>query len=183
VTFAELLADVIDRLARAGIPYMITGSIASTFHGEPRATRDVDIVIDPTPSALDRLVDDLRTAGYYVDRDAAEEALRDRTQFNVIGDAAAKVDFIIRRERPFSIAEFGRRREVELLGSVGFVASVEDVILAKLEWAAATDSERQVRDVAGMVAVSGDALDADYLAAWAERLGLDVALRSIIGEI
>jgi hypothetical protein len=183
VTFAELLADVIDRLDRAGIPYMITGSLASTFHGEPRATRDVDIVIDPTPDGLDRLVDDLRAGGFYVDRDAAEDALRDRGQFNAIGDAAAKVDFIIRRDRPFSVSEFGRRREVELLGSRGFVASVEDLILAKLEWAAATDSERQMRDVAGMVGVSGDALDADYLTTWAERLGLGAALQRVIGEI
>jgi len=67
--------------------------------------------------------------------------------------------------------------------SSGAGASVEDVILAKLEWAAETDSERQIRDVAGMVAVSGDALDAAYLTAWAERLGLEAALLRVIGEI
>jgi hypothetical protein len=183
VTFGELLADVIGRLERAGIPYMITGSLASTFHGEPRATRDVDIVIDPSPGALDRLVDDLRDGGFYVDRDAAEDALRDRTQFNAIGDAAAKVDFIIRRDRPFSVEEFGRRRQVELLGSTGFIASVEDVILAKLEWAAATGSERQIRDVAAMVAVSGDALDAEYLRTWSERLGVAPALRGVLDAV
>lgn len=183
MTFAELLADIIGRLGRAGIPYMITGSLASTFHGEPRSTRDVDIVIDPTPAGLECLLDDLRDAGYYVDRDAAEDALRERTQFNAIGDAAAKVDLIIRKDRPFSVAEFSRRREVELLGSRGFVASVEDVILAKLEWAAATGSERQIRDVAGMVAVSGDALDAAYLTIWAEELGVADALREIVDAV
>lgn len=183
MTFAELLADVIARLDRARVPYMITGSLASTFHGEPRATRDVDVVIDPSPTGLDRLVDDLRAGGFYVDRDAAEDALRDRTQFNAIGDAAAKVDFVIRKERPFSIEEFGRRQQVELLGSEGFVVSVEDLILAKLEWAATTGSERQLRDVAAMVAVSGDALDADYLTTWSERLGVGAALQEVLAAV
>jgi hypothetical protein len=183
VSYADLLAEAIGHLEAAGIPYMITGSVASSFHGEPRATRDLDIVIDPTPPALDRLVDDLRTAGFYVDRDAAEDALRDGTQFNAIGDEAIKVDFIVRRDRPFSIAEFDRRQRVELLGSKGFIATVEDVILAKLEWAAETDSERQLRDVAGMIAVAGDTLDETYLTTWARKLGVDTGLRRVLDEI
>ena len=183
MTFAELVREVIGQLDRAGIPYMLTGSLASTFHGEPRATRDADIVIDPSPVSLDRLVDSLRAAGFYVDRDAAEDALRERGQFNAIGDAAAKVDFIIRKDRAFSIEEFGRRRNVELLGTPGFIASVEDVILAKLEWAAVTNSDRQLRDVAGMISVSGDSLDTRYLTTWAERLGVAGALQALILEV
>lgn len=183
MTFAELLADVIERLDRAAVPYMITGSLASTFHGEPRATRDIDIVIDPSPAGLERLVDGLRDGGFYVDRDAAEDALRDRTAFNAIGDAAAKVDFIVRRDRPFSREEFARRRRVDLLGTPGFIASVEDVILAKLEWAAATGSDRQLRDVAAMVAVSGDGLDSAYLTTWSGLLGVSGALAAIVDEI
>jgi hypothetical protein len=64
VSYAELLVEAIGYLEAAGIPYMITGSVASSFHGEPRATRDLDIVIDPAPAALERLVDDLRTGGF-----------------------------------------------------------------------------------------------------------------------
>jgi hypothetical protein len=162
---------------------MITGSMASCFQGEPRATLDLDIVIDPTPPALDRLVGDLRSAGFYVDRDAADEALGERTQFNAIGPDATKVDFIVRRDRPFSITEFDRRERVELLGSAGFIATVEDVILAKLEWASETDSERQLRDVAGMLAVSGDAVDAAYLTTWAEKLGVARLLERVVAGI
>jgi hypothetical protein len=172
VKLADLLADAIDRLDRAGIPYMLRGSLASTYHGEPRATRDLDLVIDPRPRALERLVDGLEADGFYVDREAARTALRDRTQFNAIGDAAAKIDFIIRKDRPFSVEEFRRRRRVELLGTSGFIVSVEDLIVAKLEWAAATGSERQLRDVAGMLAVAGDAIDAAYLNRWIAALGL-----------
>jgi acetolactate synthase regulatory subunit len=183
VSYADLLAEAIGHLEAAGIPYMITGSVASSFHGEPRATRDLDIVIDPAPSALERLIDDLRTGGFYVDRDAAADALRERTQFNAIGAEAIKVDFMVRRDRPFSIAEFDRRERVELLGSTGFIATVEDVILAKLEWAAETDSERQLRDVAGMLAVAGDTLDEAYLTTWAQTLGVQTGLQRVLDEI
>jgi hypothetical protein len=183
VTYADPLVDTVGHLEAAGIPYMITGSVASSFHGEPRATLDLDIVIDPGPPALGRLVDDLRAAGFYVDRDAAEDALRERTQFNAIGPDATKVDFIIRRDRPFSITEFDRRERVELLGSTGFIATVEDVILAKLEWARETDSERQLRDVAGMLAVAGDTVDEAYLTTWADRLGVATILRTALDGI
>jgi len=183
VTYAALIADTIAHLERAGVPYMITGSLASSFHGEPRATRDLDVVIDPSPGALERLVDELRAGGFYVDRDAAEDALRDRTQFNAIGEAAMKVDFIVRKERPFSVAEFARRREVSLLGSTGFIAAVEDLILVKLEWAAETDSERQLRDVAGMITVAGDTLDEAYLTGWAARLGVAPELERVLEGI
>ncbi len=171
VTFADLLAHVISGLDRAGIPYMVTGSLASSYHGEPRATRDVDIVVDPTPIALARLVDDLLAADFYVDAEAAQTALAERTQFNAIGPDASKVVFIIRKDRPFSIEEFGRREPADLLGTRGFVATAEDLVIAKLEWAATTDSERHRRDVAGIVAVSAQ-LDVAYVEQWASALGV-----------
>ena len=180
--FARLLADVIGRLDRAGIAYMLTGSLASTYHGEPRATRDLDLVIDPAPDALERLVDGLEADGFHVDREAARTALRDRTQFNAIGEAATKIDFIIRKDRPFSVEEFGRRRRVELLGTSGFIATAEDLIVAKLEWAAQTGSERQRRDIAGMLAVAGNAIDEAYLMRWITALGLTDAWTDVIGR-
>jgi len=182
VKFARLLADVIGRLDRAGIAYMLTGSLASTYHGEPRATRDLDLVIDPAPDALERLVDGLEADGFHVDREAARTALRDRTQFNAIGEAATKIDFIIRKDRPFSVEEFGRRRRVELLGTSGFIATAEDLIVAKLEWAAQTGSERQRLDIAGMLAVAGNAIDEAYLMRWITALGLTDAWTDVIGR-
>lgn len=172
MTLAELVAAAIAHLDAAGIPYMVTGSLASSYYGEPRATRDLDIVIDPAPQALQRLVRGLHAAGFYIDRDAAVDALRERTQFNAIGDGATKIDFIVRRDRPFSVEELRRRREADLLGTRGFIASVEDTIIAKLEWAATTGSERQRRDVAGMLAVGGDTVDRAYVDRWVDALGL-----------
>lgn len=182
MTFAGSLAEAIRLLERVAVPYMITGSVAGTYHGEPRSTLDIDIVIDPDGAALERLVDALAAADFYVDRDAARVALRDRTQFNAIGTDALKIDFIIRKERPFSVEEFARRREVQLPGTSGFLATAEDVIVAKLEWAVATDSERQLRDVAGILSVGGDAIDHAYLARWIAALGLTDAWTRVVGR-
>lgn len=178
MSLADLLVRTVRALEAEHVDYMLTGSLASTFHGEPRATRDVDFVIDPTTDALTRLVDRLQSDGLYVDLDAARSALADRGQFNAIG-ADAKVDFIIRKNRPFSIAEFRRRKRVQLPGTEADVVTVEDLILAKLLWARATDSGRQLRDVTGMIEVAGERLDRAYLASWAERLGVADLLRRL----
>ena len=178
MTFGELLATLIDGMERAGVPYMITGSLASSYHGEPRTTRDVDIVIDPEPEALATLVVDLQAAGFYVDRDVAMEALTERSQFNAIGPDAAIFDFIIRRDRPFSREEFARRQAADLLGTAGYLTSAEDLVLAKLEWAAASGSERQLADVAGILAVN-DQLDTHYIDRWAAVLGVSDAYHQL----
>jgi hypothetical protein len=178
VTFAGLLAEVIGQLDRADVPYMVTGSIASSFHGEPRATLDVDIVIDPRPDTLDRLVDGLRTADFYVDPDAAREALEHRSQFNAIARDASEVDLIVRRDRPFSIEEFRRRERADLLGTPGFIVTAEDLILAKLEWWTHSGSDRQLQDAAGIRAVTA-AVDEAYIDRWAATLGIEAAWHQI----
>lgn len=179
MTLSELLADVVRRLEDAHIAYMVTGSVASAFHGEPRATRDLDIVIDPGTETLAALVEGLLAAGFYVGRDAAFIALRERTQFNALGPDATKVDFILRKDRPFSREEFERRRPADLLGTPAFIASVEDMIIAKLEWSVPFDSDRQLRDVASMLAVSRDAVDRGYIDRWVRALGLEEAWRRV----
>jgi hypothetical protein len=178
VTFGELLALLVGLLERSRVPYMVTGSLASSYDGEPRATRGVDIVIDPTDEALDRLTESLHDAGFDVDRDVAREALTRRTQFNAIGPDASKIDFIIRRDRPFSVEEFRRREPADLLGTPGYVASAEDVILAKLEWARETGSDRQLDDIAGIVAIASE-LDIEYIDRWAASLGVEDDWRTI----
>lgn len=181
MTFERLVADVVARLGAAGIPHMLTGSIASSWYGEPRATQDLDVVIEPLRAALDQLVEGLEADGWYVDRDVALAALSDRTQFNAIGPDAFKVDFIVRHDRPFSKAEFDRRQPAELLGTPTFLPTVEDMVIAKLEWAQATDSDRQLRDVRGMLAVAGSDLDRTYVDGWVQRLGLGGSWERVVG--
>lgn len=124
----EALGRVVERLEALAIPYMVAGSVASSHHGRPRSTHDADIVIDPTPGALSQLVRELAAGGFYVDGRVAEDALRRRRLFNAIDvQSAFKIDLIIRRERPFSRAEFERRQPAELAGRTGVaLATAED---------------------------------------------------------
>ncbi len=171
-----LLRRLVHILDEVGVPFMIAGSFASAAHGLPRTTQDVDVVIDPaTAAALDALVAALPPDEYYVDEAVAREALRRRSMFNVIDQASGwKVDFIIRKDRAFSRDEFARRQAISLLGVPVFVASPEDTIVAKLEWSLQSGgSERQLRDVAGIVATLGETLDRAYVERWVANLGLE----------
>lgn len=95
-------------------------------------------------------------------------------QFNVIDLATGwKIDFIIRKPREFSREEFERRRSVELSGVELDVASAEDVLIAKLEWAKMGSSARQIEDAAGITRLQGDQLDTTYVQRWVHALGLE----------
>ena len=169
----SVVARVLRALAASGVPYMLTGSFASAFHGAPRTTHDIDIVIHPTLGTLEALLREFPDDTYYVSRDAALQAYGAEGLFNVIDFASGwKVDFIVRKSRPFSVEEFNRRRAVELLGSTLFVASPEDVIISKLEWSKLSESDRQIQDAAGILRTQGDVLDFDYIQRWVQSLEL-----------
>jgi len=173
VTERPPLAQIICELERASIPYMLAGSFASTYHGDPRTTADIDVVIDPDRDALDRFLHQLDPDAIYASREAADEAWRRRGQFNlVLLESGWKVDLILRKERPFSAQEFARRQPAEIAGTRVFVATAEDTIVAKLEWARAGESERQLRDVVGVLQTRARELDLAYLEHWIAELGL-----------
>jgi len=170
---ATPLGRIVQLLEEAGIPYMLTGSFASTFYGPPRSTHDIDLVVDPSARSLDALLQRIDPDRYYVSPEAAREALATRSQFNVIDmETGWKVDLILRKERPFSHEEFRRRQAARIVGVNVLVASVEDAILSKLEWAKLGGSERQLRDVAGMVTAHAARLDRVYIDHWARVLSV-----------
>lgn len=146
---------------------MLTGSYASSVHGTPRATQDLDIVIAPTRTQLSELLKLFPETEYYVSSDAALDALARRSQFNVIDyETGWKVDLIVIKDRDFSRTEFERRRLLELDGTSVYVASPEDVVLAKLEWAKLGASARQVEDAAGILRLQRENLDIAYVERW-----------------
>ncbi len=177
------LAEVIDALEYLSIPYMLTGSVAASYHGRPRSTHDADIVIDPTPAALEALVARLASAGFYLNPEAAREALRRQRAFNAIDSTHGwKVDLIPRRDRAFSREEFRRRITVDLpLRARTAVVTAEDAVLSKLEWSRlGGDSERQLADAAGVAAMN-PSLDRDYIESWARELGVLDLWHRIVG--
>lgn len=165
---------VLNALERAGVPYMLTGSFASAFHGAPRTTQDVDVVIAPTLGSLQKLLREFPEDQYYVSREAALQAYGSESLFNVIDLTSGwKIDFIVRKSRAFSQEEFGRRRSADLLGMTLYIASAEDVVLSKLEWAKMSESDRQIADVVGILRTQGHELDEGYIERWATALGVD----------
>ena len=179
----ESLQIILDRLEEREIAYMITGSFASNVHGVPRATQDADVIIEVDRGTLKAF---LRILGddFYADSDAADTAFSTTRMFNIIHKSTGfKVDVILRKERPFSREEFGRRRRVEFLGRPRWLATAEDVILAKLEWAKIGSSERQFEDAVNVGRVQGDSLDRDYLVKWAKSLGVEDLVGRLLSQI
>lgn len=169
----EFLLRVTTALEMNGIPYMLTGSIASSMYGHPRATNDIDIVIAPTRAQLVSLVQLFERVGLLAQREAALNALRNRSQFNVMDLRRGwKVDLIICKDREFSATEFARKETHEVEGMRLTIATPEDVVLAKLEWAKMGESERQLEDVVGILKTQGSSLDWPYIEHWVEILGV-----------
>ena len=159
-----LLQTIVTALEAARIPHMIVGSFASTAHGEPRTTRDLDLVVDPNLNQLEELLGALDLERFYVDPDVARDALRRRSMFNIIEITTGwKLDLVIRKARPFSLEEMQRRTITKILGIDVPTATAEDTIIAKLEWAKLGASDRQLEDVAGILRVRGADLDLDYI--------------------
>lgn len=170
----EVLHDVIARLDRAAIAYMLTGSVAMSVYAEPRMTRDIDIVVELAAGDAHRVVE-LFSPEYYVSDEAVRAAIVARSLFNIFNlSKLIKVDLIVRNDEEFQRHEFARRQRHELGGSSAWVISKEDLILSKLVWAAPTGSTFQLRDVRKLLASGADEA---YLHHWSVRLGVDVLLR------
>jgi len=181
------LGPVIDAFAQLGIAYHIGGSVASSAHGLPRTTVDIDLVAELREEHVASLVERLQEA-YYIDEQMIRQALARRASFNLIHlTTMLKVDVFIPKARAFD-REAARRATPHALDEaenarVFYLASPEDVILAKLEWyrAGGEVSERQWSDVLGVMKVQAQALDFDYLEHWAAQLGLsDLLARALI---
>jgi hypothetical protein len=174
MSIPEVFQRITAALDQASIAYMLTGSFASAHYGAPRSTQDIDLVVEATVAQLRSFVQSLPAHEYYADLDAALEAHQRESMFNVIDLIAGwKIDLIFRKSRPFSREEFARRRLVNLQALPLFVASAEDVIIAKLEWAKLAKSQRQIEDAASVLRLRWQALDQSYLERWVSELGLN----------
>jgi len=164
---------VVAALERAQIPYMVTGSFASSAHGVVRGSRDIDIVITASEQQLRTFVAQFPSDRFYADEYDALDALSHHSQFNIIDFGSTwKADLIFRKPRDFSRVEFERRIPHVIQGVRVYVASPEDILIAKLEWAKIGESERQIEDAAGVIATQGDDLDREYVERWVGELGL-----------
>lgn len=166
------------------IAHHFTGSIASSWHGQPRTTVDIDVVIDADLGRLDTLAEVLEP-NFYVSREAIREAIEHRSSFNAISlDSPYKVDFFIVGNRPYDREAF--RRSVEhFLGRADSppvrLLSPEDTVLRKLEWyrLGGEVSDHQWRDVLGILVARCGSLDTAYLDSWAVELNIADLLKRV----
>lgn len=184
---AEVTLLVTDTLETLGIAYLIGGSWASITHGVMRTTMDADLVADIQPVQISLFVDALKEE-FYVDDLSILDAIQYRSSFNLIHlDTMFKVDVFLPKWRPFDKAQF-ERRGIEIIATepdrVAWVASAEDTILTKLEWfrMGGEVSERQWRDVLGVLKIQDERIDRDYLRQWASHLNVSDLLEQALVE-
>lgn len=189
MTLAEPIAvtlAVTAALEALGLRYLVGGSLASTVHGIPRSTEDVDLLVELPGRYADALAAALAPS-FYVDADMIRDAIVRRASFNVIHLATMfKVDIFVSDGGPLSLEEM-RRAEVVQLGDPPRdvrVCTAEDIVVRKLDWFRQGDgvSERQWRDVLGVLRVRHLRLDLDYMDRWARHLGVEVLLQKALLE-
>ena len=171
----ELLKIVAGVCERLGIPYLTVGSLATIAFGQPRFTNDIDIVLDLRADQIAAFCGAFSGPEYYLSRAAVEAAVARRSQFNIIHTTAGlKVDCFLPDQSPWSISRLSRavRKRVRADFEAVF-ASPEDVILKKLEYYRLGESEKHLKDIEGVLSVSGDQINREYIARWSQTLGLN----------
>jgi hypothetical protein len=173
VTQAELLRYLVEALEGLGIEYMVAGSHAAMYYGEPRLTRDVDVVATLRPERLPALLQQFPSDEFYVDAEAAREAAETSGQFNIIHPGSGlKIDVYVNPATAYDRTRLARRQKLPLAPDIeAYFARPEDVILYKLLYAR-EGGELHLRDVLGIIRVSGPELDERYIVEWADRLGV-----------
>lgn len=178
------LAPVLDALRALGVRHFVGGSLASTAHGVPRASIDVDVVAELRPGQAARLAAALRDA-YYVSEERVAEAIATHASFNVIHlQTMVKVDVFVAGDSPFDCRALDRAETASLEGGRTIpICSAEDTLLAKLAWfrRGGEVSERQWADVVGILQVGRD-LDAAYLRRGAVELGVSDLLDRALAD-
>ncbi|SKA89416.1 Nucleotidyl transferase AbiEii toxin, Type IV TA system [Prosthecobacter debontii] len=165
----DIVRDVSRRLESAGIEFMLTGSMAMNYYALPRMTRDIDIVVAlaPTDAAL---IEHSFAPDYHVSLESVRDAIARRFMFNLLHeDSVIKVDFIVRKDSAYRLAEFERRHRITIEDFATWIVSKEDLIISKLDWARDSLSNQQLGDVRNLLSTG---CDMTYIQYWTDALGL-----------
>ena len=174
----EVIKEVTQRLDKAQIAYLISGSIAANYYTEPRMTRDIDLVVEMTETDVERF-SGLFRKDFFVDEDMVAKEVKERGMFNLIHTKyVLKIDFILRKKSLWQESMFKRRKQVTIGRIPVWLISPEDLILAKMLWSKESLSELQLKDVRNLFK-SVSALDQAYLKKWK----IDLDLKTIFEKV
>jgi len=182
---ADFFRSVIEALESLEIPYFVTGSLATAWFGEPRLTLDVDIVVEILIDKVDAICQKFPAPEFYCSATAVREAVQRRRQFNIIQPASGwKADIVITKNSDFDKSRFERRRRVSWNGIVDvWFSSPEDVIVKKLDFFREGNSEKHLRDIAGVLKIQGPNIDVPYIESWIQKLNLQDEWRLVKDQL
>ena len=177
----ELLRRLVRRLEKLELRYFITGSVAAIYYGEPRLTNDIDVVVDLPEQRIGDFYAEFPAGEFYVSEEALHRAVEQHGMCNVIHiPSGLKIDIVIPSDTMFERSRFERAKRVEPgKGFDATFASAEDVILKKMDFFRDGGSDKHLRDITGILMVSGDQLDFEYIENWADQMGLETIWRTI----
>lgn len=169
----ELTLDLHPVFEQLQVAYYVTGGVAAIFYGEYRTTQDADLVVNISTDDIPTLTAELETLGFYVSGIEDVINLRLSTFQAIHRQSLGKLDLAIAGTDEFEVAKFARRR-LEAITESGelYFISPEDLILNKLRWRRGSQSEKQWRDVLGVLKVQAQKLDLGYMRQWADELNL-----------
>lgn len=176
----DIIALLAGLFKKHKISYLLTGSFAGSFWGRPRATHDIDFVLEVGTAEKRKIFALLKELGkgFEVDLSQAERAIEQHGQFNIFyPENLLKIDFWVVKDNEFERNKFRRKVEVKLFGEIIAVVSAEDLILTKLSWIKKVYSDRHFRDCIGILEAQKGKLDEAYLSQNAEKLGVSTLLQ------
>ena len=173
---AKLLIAISSFLEKHKIPYMLTGALTVVYYGRPRASHDIDFVVEISKKHIKRVVNIFKNLSteYLVQLDSIEDAVIKKTMFNVIYlPSYTKLDFWLLTDVQFDQERFKRRKKVKLLGKTMMLSTPEDTIIQKLLWYKYSEIEKHIVDAAFTYKIQRGKLDNNYLNHWVQKLKLD----------
>lgn len=181
----ELLRHLVRSLEALKIPYLLTGAIASIAYGEPRFTNDIDVVADIQEGDIPGLRECFPETEFFLDEDAIKDAICHCHQFNIIHPSSGlKIDVIAPKGDAFDRSRFTRVKRLRLTeDSEANFASPEDVIIKKMQYYKEGGSEKHLRDITGILKISGELVDYNYTTQWADRLGVSEVWEAVLKRV
>ena len=181
----DILRHAVEALERMQAAYLVVGSIASIAYGESRFTQDIDIIAAFEMRHVGDLLAAFPPEEFYLSEAAMREAIRTSFQFNVIHPGSGnKIDFILPRDDEWARAQMARARPIRLLPDREVMtAAPEDVILGKLWYFSEGGGDRHLRDITGILRVTGDGVDRADVERWATKLGYAEIWRQIVAKV
>jgi len=181
----EILLLVTQLLSKHRVPYLLTGSFAVSYYGFPRATHDIDFIIEVVENDEEKIIRVIKDLGgdFIYDNKDVKDAISKLSQFNIYHpETGIKIDFWLNKRDDFETKKFKRGKKIRLFGKKISIITAEDLLLTKLLWCKKVRSERHMGDCTGIWKIQKENLDRGYLMSWAEKLGVEDLLAKIRRE-